>query len=281
MDYTSSGGYATDPSTGQRMHLQAQAVPTAVSDVDMNGLIWEILAAIKASGLVPAAFDKAVPATYGQLRDAISIAVRLQSAAYANAGGGADALTGIYAPVVPALVNGLTLYVRTATANSTTAPTFSPNGLAAKQIVKGNGLPLVAGDIAGGGHWIELQYDAPLDKWVLLNPAFGIKSPPVLSSLGVSGYRSFPSFPGDPNPLILQWGAGSFAYTTGIQTVDISFPIAYPTACRAVGSSNYGVSASGGGHRFSVESFTQSKFTAGFSSPVAQSGGYSWVSVGN
>ena len=33
-----------------------------------------------------------------------------------------------------------------------------------------------AGDIAGAGHWIELQYDSTLDKWVLLNPAKGINA---------------------------------------------------------------------------------------------------------
>ncbi|MBK1683382.1 phage tail protein [Rhodoferax fermentans] len=176
MDYTISDSYATDAGTGNRMHQDTAAVTSEFSAQDANGLIWEALAAIKAGGLVPAAFDKAVPATYTQLRDAIAIAVRLQSAAYASAGGTADASTGVYAPVVPALVNGLTLYVRAATANATPTPTFSPNGLAAKQIVKGNGLPLVAGDIAGAGHWLELKYDLALDKWVLLNPATGISS---------------------------------------------------------------------------------------------------------
>jgi hypothetical protein len=35
---------------------------------------------------------------------------------------------------------------------------------------------LVAGDIAGAGHWIELQYDSTLDKWALQNPATGVTS---------------------------------------------------------------------------------------------------------
>lgn len=42
--------------------------------------------------------------------------------------------------------------------------------LAAKTIVKLNNQPLVAGDIAGAGHWLELQYDSVLDKYVLQNP---------------------------------------------------------------------------------------------------------------
>lgn len=93
----------------------------------------------------------------------------------ANAGGTADAITATYSPAISGLTNGMTLNVRASSANVTTTPTFTPAGsIPAKTIVKGNGLPLSAGDIAGGGHWIELQYDLTLDKWVILNPATGI-----------------------------------------------------------------------------------------------------------
>lgn len=94
------------------------------------------------------------------------------------AGGTADAITGIYAPGITALTNGMTLFVRAGSANATTTPTFTPASgtIAAKTIVKGNGIALAAGDVAGGGHWIELQYDLTLDKWVLLNPAKGVNA---------------------------------------------------------------------------------------------------------
>lgn len=92
----------------------------------------------------------------------------------AAATGTADSITATYSPSVLALEDGLTLFVRAVSANATTTPTFSPSGLTAKTIVKGNNLALVAGDIAGAGHWIGLQYDATLDKWVLLNPAKGV-----------------------------------------------------------------------------------------------------------
>lgn len=98
------------------------------------------------------------------------------------AAGTADAITGDYAPNILALENGLTLFVRAAAANTTTTPTFSPDGLTAKTIVKGANQAIVAGDIAGAGHWIELQYDATLDKWVLLNPATGVS--PVAQQAG-------------------------------------------------------------------------------------------------
>lgn len=122
------------------------------------------------------------------------------------AGGTSDALIGSYNPGItslPSAGNGvLTLYLRAASANTTTTPTFTPNSgvITAKTIVKGAGSALAAGDIAGGGHWIELQYDATLDKWVLLNPATGVATTQAviqggykalkIASLGVNSYNS-------------------------------------------------------------------------------------------
>lgn len=105
----------------------------------------------------------------------------------ASAAGTADAITASYTPGIGSLTNGMTLYLRAASANATTTPTFTPNSgvIAAKNIVKGAGSALAAGDIAGAGHWIELQYDLSLDRWVLLNPATGISaaSGAVLSNI--------------------------------------------------------------------------------------------------
>jgi len=100
--------------------------------------------------------------------------VQNNTAIASAAGGTTDAITGSYTPAITSLTNGMSLYVRAGSSNATTTPTFKADGTAIKTIVKGNGLPLVAGDIAGDGHWIELQYDATLDKWVLLNPATGV-----------------------------------------------------------------------------------------------------------
>src|SRR5450830_624970 len=71
MDYTLSNGFVTDAGTGNRMHLQAQAVPTAVSDLDMNSLIWNAMEVVKAAGLAGAQFDKTNPATYQKLLTAL------------------------------------------------------------------------------------------------------------------------------------------------------------------------------------------------------------------
>lgn len=112
----------------------------------------------------------------GYAQDGMATQKAVQAGDYntSGAGGTADAITGDYTPNVLALENGLTLFVRAAGANTTTTPTFAPDSLTAKTIVKGNNLALVAGDIAGAGHWLEMNFDSVLDKWVLQNPAYGV-----------------------------------------------------------------------------------------------------------
>lgn len=104
---------------------------------------------------------------------------RIQAAAYTSAvsAGTADAITAAFTPAIaalPAAPGTLAVRTRAGFANATATPTFSPNGLTPKTIVKGANLPLAIGDIPGAGAWIELVYDATLDKWVLQNPANGI-----------------------------------------------------------------------------------------------------------
>lgn len=103
----------------------------------------------------------------------------LQQAAFmsANAGGTVDAITATFTPAIaelPAAPGTLSVFVRATGANATTTPTFKAGALAAKTIIKGNNLPLSPGDIAGAGMWLELRYDAALDKWALQNPATGV-----------------------------------------------------------------------------------------------------------
>lgn len=128
----------------------------------------ELRAVIADVGLAPSHL------TVNQLLAAIRAGEQQAKAIVATAGGSANALTATFAPAITVVTNGMTAYVRAASANTTTAPTFSPNGLTARAIVKGADAALVAGDIAGSGHWLTLQYDATLVKWVLMNPAKGV-----------------------------------------------------------------------------------------------------------
>ena len=62
-----------------------------------------------------------------------------------DGGGTADAITATYSPAITALVDGQVCFVRATAANATTTPTFAPNGLTARTIVKEGGNALVAG----------------------------------------------------------------------------------------------------------------------------------------
>lgn len=91
----------------------------------------------------------------------------------AEASGTVNAITATFTKPV-ALEGGQTVKVRAIGSNTSPVPTFNPNGLGAKPIVKGDNDPLAVGDIAGSGYWITLIYDATLQKWVLQNPATGV-----------------------------------------------------------------------------------------------------------
>ena len=105
--------------------------------------------------------------------DLLSSAIQSGALNVSAAVGTADAITASYSPAITALTNGMRLYVRTASANQTTTPSFTPNNgvIPPATVVKGANQALALSDIAGGGHWIELQWDATLSKWVLQNPA--------------------------------------------------------------------------------------------------------------
>lgn len=71
MDYTLANSYSTHTGTGQRMHREDQAVPTAIDDKDLNGVIWSLMEVVKEAGLAGVQFDPDVPSTYRVLLGAI------------------------------------------------------------------------------------------------------------------------------------------------------------------------------------------------------------------
>jgi hypothetical protein len=106
------------------------------------------------------------------LTDAATVKqVQNATVAWADGAGTADAITATYSPAVTAVVEGMRLRVRATAANATTTPTFAPNGLTARTIKKLNGQALVAGDIAGDEHDLDLTYVATGTYWNLNNPA--------------------------------------------------------------------------------------------------------------
>ena len=93
--------------------------------------------------------------------------IRLCTAA---AGGSADAITASHSPAFTAHTQNAIFAVECGSANATATPTFNPDGVGAKTIVKGSNEALAAGDIPGGNFLALLRYDSSLDKYQLLNP---------------------------------------------------------------------------------------------------------------
>lgn len=165
--------------------LQAQGVPDFITSALNGGTAYSygLNAIVKYSGdlyISIASTNTALPsdATKWAL---LPTPARLQAetATSGVAGGSANAITCAFSPAIaalPAAPGTLSVLVRAGSANTTTTPTFAADGTAAKTIVKGNNVALAAGDIAGAGHWLRLDYDATLDKWVLLNPATGVST---------------------------------------------------------------------------------------------------------
>src|SRR6185437_3085939 len=115
------------------------------------------------AGLAVATTDYA---TLGQAQSGLSN--------WTAAAGSADVITATYTPAIAALTDGLVLHFRAAATNLTTTPTFSPNGLTAKQIAKfgqsASGFePLSPGDIVAVAEVI-VRYNAGQSVWMMVNP---------------------------------------------------------------------------------------------------------------
>jgi hypothetical protein len=223
--------------------LQSQGVPDFITTALNGGTAYSYAqyAVVKYSGDL---YISLVAANTALPSDATKWALlptpaRIQAAfnSSAVAGGTANAITGAFTPAIaalPAAPGTLSVFVRAGSANTTTTPTFAADGTVAKTIVKGNNLPLVAGDIAGAGHWLELQYDATLDKWVLQNPAYGIAGV-AAGNVQAQTYTAFaaagtaPTFTLTPTPAVAAYAANqrfnvAFAAngTTGSNTLNVS-----------------------------------------------------------
>lgn len=84
---------------------------------------------------------------------------------------GTNTITATFTPVPTVLNDGQLCFIRAAAANTSTTPTFSPNGLQAHTIQRYGGAALAIGDIAAAGYECVLRYNQPIGKWELLNPA--------------------------------------------------------------------------------------------------------------
>lgn len=94
----------------------------------------------------------------------------------ADAVGNANSFSATF-PRAVELVDGFEVYVRALAPNTSTTPNFNGGKTGARTIVKGNNVPLLVGDIAGAGHVLHLVFYTAINRWVLMNPAYGIAQP--------------------------------------------------------------------------------------------------------
>ena len=92
----------------------------------------------------------------------------------ATAGGTVDIITATYSPVLTLADKVMCRFVASGQ-NTSTTPTFNPDGLGAKTIVKNGGQPLVAGDIPNALAVCDMEYNLANTRWELLNPAIPSK----------------------------------------------------------------------------------------------------------
>lgn len=141
------------------------------------------------------------------LKDALAEAGR-----WVAAGGTADAITANYSPDIYALEDGQMCFVRAGSANTTTTPTYAPDGLTAHTITMFGGTALVAGNIKGAGHELILRYNLANTRWELLNPNV-IDIPGNATTATTAASVEGGTVSGDIFPLNVTTGGTSTAYT--------------------------------------------------------------------
>ncbi len=113
---------------------------------------------------------------------------------WAVAVGTPDTITATLAPPISAFVDGQLTYLRAAGANTTSAPTFAPNGLTARPITRAGGGTVNAGDIPGALAEIILRYNAANTRWELLNPATNASNIPSGTEVHYAGIQPPPGW---------------------------------------------------------------------------------------
>ena len=160
------------------------------------------LAGYKLTG-VGAGTARTDAATLANIQDATGL--------WVAGGGTADAITATFSPAITAVVDGMLLAVRATAANTTTTPTFSPNGLTARTIVKQGGQALAVGDIRAVSHDLLLRYRATGTVWELLNPTTGTMAIQAASAVAITGG----TITGITDLVVADGGTGASTFTDG------------------------------------------------------------------
>ncbi|WP_310627038.1 gp53-like domain-containing protein [Limnohabitans sp.] len=170
MDYTQSNAFATHAGTGNRMHNASQATPTAVSDADLNGPVWELVSLVKQAGITPAGFDANTPVTYQQVAAAIAALQRQQTnTAYTTAGTAPAFTVTLPASAVALAALGTNLRLRLKFhAAGAGSDTLNIAGLGAKSLKQYDSTGAKVAGVIAAGQLVDVEYDGT--DFVLLDP---------------------------------------------------------------------------------------------------------------
>jgi len=131
-----------------------------------------------------------------------------------TASGTVDAITADYSPDISLADLTLVAFVASGS-NTSTTPTFSPDGLTAHAVTKQGGSALLAGDIPAAGYVALVEYNLANTRWELLNPS---------SKAYADTKASLPMFPGLYQRDRADKWALKAPYSTAVNRYTISSP---------------------------------------------------------
>lgn len=153
--------------------------------------------------------------TWAGQANALAVVMASNTLQSAAAGGTVDAITATMPTTITALTDQLCVRIIVAGANTSTTPTFAPDGLTAHTITKLGGQALRAGDLPGTKAVALLEYDSTNSRWELLNPAYGAFNPAAPGTLGAFTMGGAIS---NPSNYAANFGTG--AMTAGTSSLD-------------------------------------------------------------
>lgn len=162
-----------------RLRIFKQADPTVFAIFNITGALtdngaWDTLTVAYVAGSGSLTTGDAITVEYARIGDkgdtgATGSTGPAGSVPVAAAGGTANALTADFTPDLT-LTDKTVCIVIAASANSSTTPTFAPDGLTARTITRQGGQALLVGDITGAGHALLFEYNLANTRWELMNP---------------------------------------------------------------------------------------------------------------
>jgi len=177
---SSASAASTSASNASTSETNAASSASAASTSETNAGTSETNAGISETNAATSASNAATSETNAATSEtnaaASAATASISVVPTGNAAGTVDVITATLTPTLASLLDRQKVRVRAAGANTSTTPTFNPDGLGAETIVKLDGIALAIGDIAGADHELELVRNGATGEWHLVNPASEVES---------------------------------------------------------------------------------------------------------